>query len=61
MYRRTISNALNDTRKLGIIYRGLTHFILAKYGGAQEIPRIKQHDCLRSPTTRTLYLMEALT
>ena len=36
-----LRNALNDTSRLGKIYRGLTHYILAKHGGAQEIPRIK--------------------
>ena len=29
-----LRNALNDKGRLGIIYRGLTHFILVKYGGA---------------------------
>ena len=32
--------------------------ILSKHGGAQDIPRIKPQDCLRSPTTRTLLLMK---
>ena len=36
-----LQNALNDKGRLGIIYRGLTHFILAKHGGAKNIPRIK--------------------
>ena len=51
-------NALNDKGRLGIIYRGLTHFILAKHGGAKNIPRIKHQDCIRSPTTRTLFLIK---
>jgi hypothetical protein len=53
-----LKDALNDTGKLGIIYRGLTHFILATYGGALNIPRLTSHDCIRSPITRTLYLFK---
>ena len=53
-----LQNALNDKGRLDIIYRGLTHFILAKYGGAEKIPRIKHQDCIRSPTTRTLFLIK---
>ena len=60
-YLRCISeqliSALNDTGRLGIIYKGLTHHILAKYGGTEEIPRITHNDCTKSPITRTLYLM----
>ena len=48
-------NALNDKGRLGIIYRGLTYFILAKYGGIENIPRIKHQDYIRSPTTKTLF------
>ena len=51
-------NALNNKGRLGIIYRGLTHFILAKHGGVENIPRIKYQDCTRSPTTRTLFLIK---
>jgi hypothetical protein len=47
-------NALNDKGRLGIVYKGLTHYILAKYGGALHIPRIKYQDCIRSPLIRTL-------
>ena len=53
-----LRNALNDKGRLGIIYRGLTHFIQAKHGGAENIPRIKYQDCTRSPTTRTLILIK---
>ena len=53
-----LQNTLNDKRRLGIIYRGLTHFILVKYGGAKKIPRIKHQDYIRSPTTRTLFLIK---
>ena len=53
-----LQNALNDKGRFGIIYRGLTHFILAKYGGAEKIPRIKHQDCIRSPTTRMLFLLK---
>ena len=61
-YLRCISeqlrNALNDKGRLGIIYKGLIQHILSKHGGAKEIPRIKYQDCIRSPTTRTLFLMK---
>jgi hypothetical protein len=55
-----LKEALNDTGKLGIIYRGLTHFILATYGGALNIPRLTSHDCIRSPITSTLYLLKTV-
>ena len=61
-YLRCISeqlrNALNDPGRLGIIYKGLTQHILAKYGGGENIPRIKYQDCIRSPITPTLFLMK---
>ena len=61
-YLRCISeqlrNALNDPRRLGIIYKGLIQHILAKYRGEEDIQRIKYQDCTRSPTTRTLFLMK---
>ena len=61
-YLRCISeqlrNALNDPGRLGTIYKGLTQHILAKHGGAEDIQRIKYQDCIRSPTTRTLFLMK---
>ena len=53
-----LKNALNDKDKLGTIYKGLTHYILAKHEGAKNIPRIKHHDYNRSPTTRTIYLIK---
>ena len=53
-----LRNALNDTGRLGIIYKGLIQHILAKHGGAKDIQRIKHQDCIRSPTTRTLFLMK---
>ena len=55
-----LRNTLNDKGRLGIIYRGLTHFILAKHGGAKNIPKIKYQDCIRSPTTRTLFLIKKI-
>jgi hypothetical protein len=51
-------NALNDNGRLGIIYKGLTHYILSRQGGALHIPCIKYHDCVRSPITITLYLLK---
>jgi hypothetical protein len=53
-----LKEALNDTSKLSIIYRGLTHFILAIYGGAVNIRHLTSHDCIRSLITRTLYLLK---
>ena len=53
-----LCNALNDKDKLDIIYRGLTHFILAKYGGAKNIPKIKHQDYIKSPTTKILFLIK---
>ena len=45
-----LQNALNDKGILGKIYYGLTQFILAKFGGSQEISRIKYHHCVRLPS-----------
>ena len=56
---KQLKEALNDTRKLGIIYRRLIHFILAKSGGALHIPCLTSHDCTCSPITCTLYLLKA--
>ena len=53
-----LQNALNDKGRLGKIYVGLLQFILAKYGGSKEITRIKYHHCVRSPITRTLFLLK---
>jgi hypothetical protein len=53
-----LQHALNDTGRLGQIYKGLLQFILATFGGAEEIPRIKYHHCVRSPITRTLFLLK---
>ena len=44
-----LRNVLNDKGTLGIIYKGLTHFILAKHGGAANIPRIKHQHCIHPP------------
>jgi hypothetical protein len=50
--------ALNDTGRLGIIYKGLTTYILAKHGGALYIPQIKLQDYVQSPITRTFFLLK---
>ena len=39
-----LQNPLNDKGRLGIIYRSLIHFILAKHGEAKNIPKIKYQD-----------------
>jgi hypothetical protein len=54
---KQLCNALNDPSRLGIIYIGLTKHILAKYGGSQHLPLLNKEACLRSPTARTLYLL----
>ena len=53
-------NALNDQGRLGKIYNGLTTHIFAKHGGSLNFPRISLHDCIRSPITRTLYLLKTI-
>jgi hypothetical protein len=53
-----LRNVLNDTGRLGKIYVGLSNYILAKYGGALHLPRIRYSDCICSPTTRTLFLLK---
>ena len=53
-----LQSALNNKGRRGTIYNGLTHFILAKHGGSQNIPHIKTHDCLRSPITCTFFLLK---
>ena len=53
-----LQNALNDKGRIGKIYAGLLQFILAKYGGSKDITRIKYHHCVRSPITRTLFLLK---
>jgi hypothetical protein len=55
---KQLRNALNDPRRLGIIYIGLTNHILAKYGGSQHLPLLNKEACLHSPTARTLYLLK---
>jgi hypothetical protein len=44
--------------RLGKIYNELKKHILAKHGGLQNLPRISKHDCIRSPITRTLYILQ---
>jgi hypothetical protein len=53
-----LQNALNDTGRLGKIYIGLLHYILAKYGGSLYLPRIRYSDCICSPTTKILFLLK---
>ena len=61
-YLRCIGNqlkdALNDNGMLGNIYRGLTNYIFALHGGAEN-PKITIAACLRSPTTKTIYLLKS--
>ena len=52
------SKVHSTIRRLGKIYNGLTLYILAKHGGSQNIPRIKKQDCLKSPITRTFFLLK---
>jgi hypothetical protein len=55
---KQLRNALNDPRRLGTIYKGLTNHISAKYGGSQSLPLLNKEACLHSPTLRTLYLLK---
>jgi hypothetical protein len=52
-----LRDALNDQGRLGIIYRGLTKYIMAKYGGSTTLTHITTTACLHSPTTRTIALL----
>ena len=53
-----LQNALNDKGRFGKIYYGLIQFILAKFWGSKEVMRIKYHHCIRSPITKTLFLLK---
>jgi hypothetical protein len=55
---KQLCNALSDPGRLGIIYKGLTNHILAKYGGSQHLPLLNKKACLHSPTARILYLIK---
>ena len=55
---KQLQNALNDPRRLGTIYKGLTNHILAKYGGSQHLPLLNKEACLHSLTIRTLNLLK---
>jgi hypothetical protein len=48
---KQLRNALNDPRRLGTIYKGLTNHILAKYGGSKHLPLLNKDACLHSSTT----------
>ena len=50
-------NALNDKERLKKIYNGLTKHLLVKYGGSLNLSRISQDDSIKSPITKTLYLI----
>jgi hypothetical protein len=58
LYRKAITQYSQYPGRLGIIYKGLTNHIFAKYGGAQHLPLLNREACLHSPTTRTLYLLK---
>ena len=55
---KQLRNALNNLRRLGIIYEGLINHIFAKYGSTQYLPLLYKEACLHSPTTQTLYLLK---
>ena len=53
--RKKIRNALNDLGRIGIIFKGLTNHILAKYGGSQLLPTpptTKQRSMLALPNCK---------
>ena len=64
VYLRCISEQLrdvfNDLGQLGKMYQGLTHYTIAKHGGAQSIPRITNSACACSSITQTLYLLKTI-
>jgi hypothetical protein len=51
-----LRDAVNDQGCLGIIHRGLTKFIMVKYGGCTALTEIMTTSCLHFPTTRTIVL-----
>ena len=55
---KQLCNVLNDPRRLGTIYKGLTNHILAKFDGSQHLPLLNKEACLYSPTSQTLYLLK---
>jgi hypothetical protein len=55
---KQLRNALNDPGRLGLIYKGLTNHIFAKYGGSQHLPLLNKEACLHSPIARTLFLLK---
>jgi hypothetical protein len=54
---KQLRDALNDQGRLGTIYKGLTKFLMAKYGGSTTLTKITIATCLHSPTTRTIALL----
>ena len=48
---KQLKNALNNPGRLGIMYKGVIQYMLAKYGGVEDIPRISYADCTSSLTT----------
>jgi hypothetical protein len=55
---KLLRNTLNDIGRLRKIYIGLTNYILTKHGGALSLTCIKHTDCIRSPSTRTIFLFK---
>jgi hypothetical protein len=56
--KKQLRNALNNPGRLGIIYKGLTNHILAKYSGSQHLPLLNKETYLYFPTARILYLIK---
>jgi hypothetical protein len=55
-HKDQLRDALNDQGHIGIIYRGLTKFIMAKKGSASNLINKTIH--LQIPTIRTITLLE---
>jgi hypothetical protein len=55
---KQLRNVLNDPRRLGTIYKGLTNHILAKYGGSKHLSLLNKKTCLHSSTSQTLYILK---
>lgn len=58
MYWREIMRAVTDIGRLKKIYTGLTHNILAKCYGSENLTRIKLYNCIKSFITSIFFLLK---
>lgn len=57
---KQLIQALNDPRTQGKVYQWLTKCIVTKDGGSLGLPKLTYQTCSRSPTTKTLFLLEKI-